>query len=548
MARPSKINEGLTLSISKKLAAVISAASVVASMFAAAPANAESTAAFINRTISSSVDRPIDEVNHTVKFYAGEEVNLYMNGSIKGSVLSTSALANTVLTVDGGYSVVSGTMSQFGGKSIYVSGQKGNTQFNEMSPPGATELKITKTLDANVTNMNVNVNVSGTATTDVVLTFNPIVKFGDYVVTADDYDWGNTESSSRSGGSYNPESNGKVRVGRAEDERMSFYADTACVNTAGLAPGDVLESTMTVSDGTSNVGTSNPYWQIKDAQGMSNGPGTEGDTFTFQTLQLGSTLSVNNFVSVGTPVAGKTYTFGEVKIVKQGTTENLMVGCATSAVAATITVASTTITATLDASADNGNMGPKFNSYTCALYSSTDANRTTVVKSSRGYMMMPMGGGMPSTTCIFSSLPAGTYVVGVRGTSWRGMSEEVIVAGTATVTGGVTPPVVVKKKTPRVPTIATKVKAGKTFSIALNATKGTAKTAANLDGLVTKVVLASSSKGFCSITPVIKSKKIAGYTVKGLKVNATKCAVTITITGNTLFNSLTKTVKVNVTK
>jgi hypothetical protein len=225
-----------------------------------------------------------------------------------------------------------------------------------------------------------------------------------------------------------------------------------------------------------------------------------------------------------------------------------MVGCATSAVAATITVASTTITATLDASADNGNMGPKFNSYTCALYSSTDANRTTVVKSSRGYMMMPMGGGMPSTTCIFSSLPAGTYVVGVRGTSWRGMSEEVIVAGTATVTGGVTPPVVVKKKTPRVPTIATKVKAGKTFSIALNATKGTAKTAANLDGLVTKVVLASSSKGFCSITPVIKSKKIAGYTVKGLKVNATKCAVTITITGNTLFNSLTKTVKVNVTK
>jgi hypothetical protein len=548
VARPSKINEGLTLSISKKLAAVISAASVVASMFAAAPANAESTAAFINRTISSSVDRPIDEVNHTVKFYAGEEVNLYMNGSIKGSVLSTSALANTVLTVDGGYSVVSGTMSQFGGKSIYVSGQKGNTQFNEMSPPGATELKITKTLDANVTNMNVNVNVSGTATTDVVLTFNPIVKFGDYVVTADDYDWGNTESSSRSGGSYNPESNGKVRVGRAEDERMSFYADTACVNTAGLAPGDVLESTMTVSDGTSNVGTSNPYWQIKDAQGMSNGPGTEGDTFTFQTLQLGSTLSVNNFVSVGTPVAGKTYTFGEVKIVKQGTTENLMVGCATSAVAATITVASTTITATLDASADNGNMGPKFNSYTCALYSSTDANRTTVVKSSRGYMMMPMGGGMPSTTCIFSSLPAGTYVVGVRGTSWRGMSEEVIVAGTATVTGGVTPPVVVKKKTPRVPTIATKVKAGKTFSIALNATKGTAKTAANLDGLVTKVVLASSSKGFCSITPVIKSKKIAGYTVKGLKVNATKCAVTITITGNTLFNSLTKTVKVNVTK
>jgi hypothetical protein len=136
---------------------------------------------------------------------------------------------------------------------------------------------------------------------------------------------------------------------------------------------------------------------------------------------------------------------------------------------------------------------------------------------------------------------AGTYSVTVEATDAAGNK------GTKAVTVTVKA-LVPAKKTPRVPTIATKVKVGKTFAIALHATKGTAKTAANLDGLVAKVVLASSSKGYCSITPVIKSKKIAGYTVKGLKVNATKCAVTITVTGNTLFNTLTKTVKVNVTK
>jgi hypothetical protein len=107
---------------------------------------------------------------------------------------------------------------------------------------------------------------------------------------------------------------------------------------------------------------------------------------------------------------------------------------------------------------------------------------------------------------------------------------------------------VVKKKTPRVPTIATKVKVGKTFAITFHSTKGTSKAPASLDGLATKVSLATTSKGYCSLTPIIKSKKITGYTVKGLKVNSTRCVVTVSITGNTLFNSYKKVVKVNVTK
>ena len=161
-------------------------------------------------------------------------------------------------------------------------------------------------------------------------------------------------------------------------------------------------------------------------------------------------------------------------------------------------------------------------------YSSTDATKCTV-NASTGVVTAVATSG----TCTIKANQAGND-------AFKAAPQKLHVINIAAV--------VPVKKAPRVPTIATKVKAGKTFSIALHATKGTAKTAANLDGLVTKVVLASSSKGYCSITPVIKSKKIAGYTVKGLKVNATKCSVTITITGNTLFNTLTKTVKVNVTK
>ena len=538
------------MSISKKLAAVVSVAAVVASTFAAMPASAETTGDFLNRTVSSSVERPIDEVSHTVKFYAGESVDLYFNGNIKSSVLTEKALANTVLTVDGGFSVVSGTMSTDGGKSIYLSGQMGETPFNEMSQPNAAEFKVTKTLSANATQINFDVNVYLTATTDVVLTFNPVVKLGDYVVTADDLSYGDSNATSRSGGAYRPDTNGTTRVGRAEDQNFRFYADTVCINTAGLAAGDVLEHSWAVSDGTATIGTNNPYWNVRNAQGMTNGMGTSGSTYTYAALAEGSSLQVNGSYSVGAPVAGTTYTSGPIKVVKQGSTENLITACSTTGATAAITVSGTTINATIEKGTDAaaGGMGGRYDTYVCTLYASTDANRTTPVKNSRGFYMMPTGGaGEPVNKCMFSSVATGTYVVGIRGLSYRGMSEEKILAGTVTVTGS-TPVVVVKKKNPRVPTIATKVKVGKTFAITFHSTKGTSKAPASLDGLATKVSLATTSKGYCSLTPIIKSKKITGYTVKGLKVNSTRCVVTVSITGNTLFNSYKKVVKVNVTK
>ena len=102
----------------------------------------------------------------------------------------------------------------------------------------------------------------------------------------------------------------------------------------------------------------------------------------------------------------------------------------------------------------------------------------------------------------------------------------------------------VAKKAPKAPTVATKVKKGKTFLISLDATKGTSTKGANSDGLPTVVTVATASKTKCSVTKVVKSGKITGYTVKGLK--AGNCSVVVTITGNTAFNSLTKTTVVKV--
>ena len=534
------------MSISKKLAAVVSAAAVVASMFAAAPASAETTAAFINRTVSNSVDRPIDAVAHTVKFYAGEEFSIYYSANVKSQTLSSKVVANSVLTVDAGYALQSGTITAESYKSIDISGQVGNTSFNDMSARDAAELKLTKTFTAAPSNLNININLSGTATTDVVFVVNPSVKIGDYVLVEEDMQYSELHSASRSGGSYNPESNGKSRVARVEDENFNFYADSGCINTTGLVAGDVLEVTMTVSDGTSNVGTLNPYWNVRSADGMGGGMGEDGSTYTFDALPAGSTVSVNAGVSIDTPVVGKTYTFGELKVVKQGTAENLIIGCTTTAATGTTVAEAQVVTTTIDKSADASGMMPKFDNYVCALYASTDANRTTVVKSSRGYMMMPSGGaGAPVNKCIFKAVPAGTYVVGIRGDSWKGMSEEKIIAGTVTVSGSVTPPVVVKKA-PKVPTVATKLKIGKTLTVALHATKGTASKGANADGLPTVVSVATASKAFCSATKVVKAGKITGYTVKGLK--AGKCSVVLTVTGSATYNALTKTVAVTVSK
>jgi hypothetical protein len=162
-------------------------------------------------------------------------------------------------------------------------------------------------------------------------------------------------------------------------------------------------------------------------------------------------------------------------------------------------------------------------------YSSTDATKCTV-NASTGVVTAVATTG----TCTITANQAGND------------SFNAAPARTLAITiAAVTPPTPAKK-TPRVPTVTTKLKIGKTISVVLHATKGTASKGANIDGLATVVSASSASKAYCSVAKVIKNKKITGYTVKGLK--AGKCSVVVTITGSSTYNSLTKTVVVTVTK
>lgn len=159
-------------------------------------------------------------------------------------------------------------------------------------------------------------------------------------------------------------------------------------------------------------------------------------------------------------------------------------------------------------------------------YSSTDATKCTVNESTGVVTAVAASG-----TCTIKANQAGNV-------AFNAAPQKLL-----TITIAAVVPV---KKAPKAPTVATKLKIGKTITIALHATKGTATKGANADGLATVVTAAPASKAFCSVTKVIKSKKITGYTVKGLK--AGKCSVVVTITGNATFNSLTKTTVVTVAK
>ena len=539
MPASNKKAEGIPLSISKKLAAVVSAAAVVVSMFATSPANAESLGAYVNRTVSNDVDRTINPANHQIKYYAGEAFSLYYGGSISNSVLAEKVLANSVVSVDAGWTVVSGTMPTAWGKSAFMSGQVGNASFNEMMPQSSSDIKVSKTFTVAPNNLNFNVNISGTATTDIVFTFNPVVKIDDYVVTANDFNYSNLNAGSHSGGAWGTAAGS--RVARAEDTGMDFFVDTACVDVTSLVSGDVLEATMPISDGTTTVGDFMPYWSMKNDQGMSNGPGGHEATYTYAPA-TGYALSINAGTHISSLVTGKTYTFQGFKVVKQGSTENLLTNCRTTGATGTVAVAAGVITATLDVAPDAGMMGSVFDSYSCQLYASTDTAHATVVKTGYAFAM-GMGGPNSAVSCSFRGATAGTYVVGIRGSGWKGLGDEKILPGTVTIAGTVTP---AAKKAPKVPTVVTNLKIGKSATVVLHATKGTASKGANADGLPTVVSVAAASKALCSVTKTVKSGKINGYTIKGLK--AGKCSVVVTITGNATYNSLTKTIVVTVSK
>ena len=161
------------------------------------------------------------------------------------------------------------------------------------------------------------------------------MKIDAYTLVDSDFNYNNSDAGSHTGGTWDTVS-GASRVARAEDTAIHFFVDSACVDTTGLVNGDVLEVSMPVTDGTSDVGDFHPYWSVKNDQGMSNGPGTNGTVYTFAGVPSGSTLSVNAGKDITTPVAGKTYTFQDYKVVKQGSTTNLLTNCGTTGATGTV--------------------------------------------------------------------------------------------------------------------------------------------------------------------------------------------------------------------
>jgi hypothetical protein len=526
------------LSISKKFAAIVSAAAVVASGFvAAAPASAETTPAALTRLAAPIVERKIDEVTKQVQYRAGEMIQLSWGGSFNMAALAANIQAGDKMVIDPGINVITGTAPTNPRNNVNLSYNMGQTMGNSST--------LETTFTDVPTSIYANINYNATAVTDVTLTINPTFTVDGYTFVAADFN--NFSSNASTGYFMTGSRNNAPIVGREIDDRIIFDVADACVDLTGLVEGDVLEASYDLSDGTNQVGVKNPMWSVRNEQGMSQGAWGEEATYTLPAVQAGYRVVFGGMLYVSPVEEGKTYTFNGVKVVKQGTTANLLTHCKETKATGVLTVTGSTVTGTLTTTADTagGMMGGGFDIYACALYAVADTNFATVVKSGSA-SRYGMNGPVANPTCNIGNVPAGTYKMGIRGISYNGIASEKILDGTVTVAGSV--PVVVKKKTPRVPTIATKVKAGKTFTIALHSTKGTAKTAANLDGLVTKVALTAASKGYCSLTPVIKSKKITGYTVKGLKVHAAKCTVALSVTGNASYNSLTKTVRVNVTK
>ena len=530
------------MSISKKLAAVVSAAAVVFSGLAAAPASAQSLDDFVAKNYSVNVDRTVDPTTHQVSFYAGENMRVYFSASVKPAVLSAKATAGTIVTVDPGFSVVSGSLPASARKSIFLNGMAGQTNWNVNNTP--TQDVVTKTLDATVNSLSTNVNLNTTLTADVTITVNPVFKLGDYVLTSDDFTYSNTNVGTAAGSTM-AGSPATAVTARAADAGMGFDVPQLCVDQTGLASGDVLTADFAVSDGTSNVGEQQTFWNLKNADGTTVwGPGStsSGANYTLPALTAGQYITVSGSSAV-TPTAGKTYTFGGFKVVKDGTTTNLLKGCGETAATGVVSVNTGVVVTTLTTSGDAGGMmGNKYDMYQCNLYASTDTNHATVIKSGLAYLW-GMTGPVANPTCSISGAPAGTYSVSIRGLSMgmNGSSEEKFLAGTVTVTSA-TP----AKKAPKVPTVVTKLKVAKTITVVLHATKGTAAKGANADGLPTVVTRATASKAYCTVTAVKKSGKITSYSVKGLK--AGKCSVVVTVTGNATYNSLTKTVVVTVSK
>ena len=510
-----------------KKSAVLSATALLASLFTSSPANAETTDNALTRYTAAVVKRTIDPTSKEVKFLAGERISIEFIGNFKQEALTNRITTGKTLVISPGISVVAGSplTNTYTHLTMYGSKSSNNLETTFESAP---------------TSVGINLFFNASATTDVTIKFDPTFTVDSYSFGAADFSF--SERSASTGYFAEGSRTNAPVIAKAIDSSISFSTPTACIKMDDVSKDDVLEVLYDVNDGLAQAGSKQFDFRTRNAQGMPVGGfgDPKSATYTVPDIPAQGSLSFEGYFGFSPVVAGKTYTFASYKVVKQGTSANLLTHCSETNATGVPSVAGTTVTGTIDTTADRSGFMSKFDVYSCILYSSTDTNFATPIMNSTAYAM---GGGPTSPTCVSRNVPAGTYKMGIRGFGHDGIGSEKILTGSVTVAGSVTPPA---KKAPKAPTVVTKVKIAKTFTVALHATKGTATKGANSDGLPTVVSIATASRGFCSATKIVKSGKITGYTIKGL--NAGKCSVVVTITGSSTFNALTKTTVVTVSK
>ena len=517
----------------KRKAAALTAITFLASLFTAAPANADTSGAALVRFVSSTVNRTLDPTTKEVKYLAGDSISISISVNFKGSALSTKSVASgDKLVIDPGLTFV-GTEPIYEYTSFNLNGSYGSQSFDSSSAE--------TTFTDSPTSISASFYYNASAVTDVTIKFDPTFTIDGYTYVADDFSSYNTNTST---GNFMPGSKPNAPViGHSIDSSILFGTINACIDTTGLTAGDTLEASFNINDGTNQVGDKMPMWSVRNSQGMFTGAPGEDLTYVVPVIAAGYKLNFSGYVEISPVVDGKTYTFADYKVVKQGSSTNLLTHCKETLATGTLSVSGSTVTGTLDSTPDGGGGNvpsmDSFDSYSCALYAIADTGFVTPVKTATAYVF-GQNGPTSNPACSIRNVASGTYKMGIRGIGYRGIGSETILSGSVTVSGSGTP----AKKAPKAPTVATKVKKGKTFVISLHATKGTSTKGANSDGLPTVVTVATASKTKCSVTKVVKSGKITGYTVKGLK--AGNCSVVVTITGNTAFNSLTKTTVVKV--
>lgn len=509
--------------------------------FAVAPAGAESTTSALVRYAAPLVERTVDPTTREVQFLAGEFVQISAYFTLKNSSLSPNITAGDKLRIESGVEIKSGSplTNAYGFQSI--NGSSGNGYFDNQSSGLSAEFTL-----ANVpTYLSASVTYSGTAATNVTIKFNPTLVVDGYTFVADDFQ--DVRLDANTGRFQSGYQQNRPVLGHAIDTSIIFSTETACVNTSTLTQGETLVASFSVNDGTSQVGTPYYEWSVRGADGMMGGMPGMNSSFTVPSIPAGSNLVFEGRVEVSSVVDAKTYTFTDYKVVKQGSTTNLLTHCKETLATGVLSVSGTTVTGTLTTSPDSSGGGMPgmggFMSYGCSLYTVADTNFANPLNSASANAY-GQSGPSSNPTCNLRSVPAGTYKMGIRGFSFSGIGSEKILPGTITVGG--TPSVTPAKKTPKAAVVASRLKIGRTITVALHATKGTASKGVNADGLGAVVSVTSASKKYCSATKIVKNKKITGYTIKGLK--AGKCSVVVTVTGSSTFNALTKTTAVTVSK